>query len=406
MKHKKTKRTNLEVWLMPNAGVYTEEFFLREMEFFHRANPDINVKVEVHPWTTSWRHIIDALKKRKGPDILQIGSSWVSTLADLGFLVNLAKYSAQFKKSDFFRFSLNSGIYKKSIYALPWFIDPQLIFYRKDIFKTAGVKETDLGNWRSFENALKIIKKSGYSPLGVAGREDWVLVHEVAPWLWAGGEKFLNPRGTRARFNNSQSLKALHYFFKLVNKYGDRSAIDSFTGDVQNDFFYSGKYAIAFSGIWAVSAYINRAREGDVARNIRFTILPRGPSGRYVFAAGSHIGINQFSKHPDRAWKLIKFLLSFNSQSRFFQFGSNIPSLKTAYPPSFIKNNWEKRKAGEALKYCRQLPLQPLWGTVELILMKYLSRIFQCIVEGKYNYQILKKEMDEAAREVNFTLSL
>ncbi|HPO49889.1 MAG TPA: extracellular solute-binding protein, partial [Spirochaetota bacterium] len=170
------------------------------LEDFEREN-DLTVEVEVLDWGVAFGKISEALKNKKAPDVLQLGTTWIAYFADLGFLADLSVYSDEI---DFTRFnSVNLETCKifgsSSYYAVPWFIDVRAFFYNKEYMDSLNVKPSELNDYYDFKNYLYKIKEADFKingkrvyPFGFSGKNDWNVVHNFAPWIWSEGGDFIS----------------------------------------------------------------------------------------------------------------------------------------------------------------------------------------------------------------------
>lgn len=74
----------LEVWIMPNSGQPAEDFKALVAPF-ERAN-NVEVKVTVLDWGVAWTRITAAATSGVGPDITQLGTTWVGAISAMGVL--------------------------------------------------------------------------------------------------------------------------------------------------------------------------------------------------------------------------------------------------------------------------------------------------------------------------------
>src|SRR5215469_18190631 len=68
------------------------------------------------------------------PDVITSDVIWPSTFARPGWLANMAKFHPD--TSAFFPGQMATGQYKGGIYAIPWFINAEGLYYRTDLIKT------------------------------------------------------------------------------------------------------------------------------------------------------------------------------------------------------------------------------------------------------------------------------
>ena len=411
------KKVDLEMWVMPNASFKTGLTFGEELKHFSKKYPHINVRVKVHTWSSAWKFIMEAVRTRQGPDIFQLGSSWVNTLAYLGGLADISKPIKELKKKDFFsplNKQMEESFKEEKIYSLPWFMDARILFYRKDIFKKAGLEEKDIENWDSFQKAchkietLKIKGKKIY-PLAVSGAKSWTLIHDIAPWIWAGGGDFLKFKGKKIRLQQRESLEGMKFYFDLVKDYGSKNALRQNMGKVMEDFFIYGRYAMHFSGTWVFSAFLNPSSHlyrAEIAQNIGIALPPAGPKGRYSFLGGSNLGIAKFSKYPREAWELIYFLTSPASQLRYTKAISNLPVHSKIFNAFVFEDEQLAEKIKQICSCGRMFPQVFSWGIIETMIIEMLADIFHRIKEEKYTQAFLKKEVKKISSEIDFVLSL
>src|SRR6516225_4638199 len=126
------------------------------------AHPGITVRVTVLDWESGWNKITAAAASRRGPDLLELGSTWMPAIAAMGGLEKLSP--AQLAQVD------NGAPYypelwkttqvfgRPGIYGLPWYADVRAAFYRTDVFRQAGVDPARaFADWDSFRAALRRI---------------------------------------------------------------------------------------------------------------------------------------------------------------------------------------------------------------------------------------------------------
>lgn len=87
--HRKNGRTELNLWVMPNAGFATRSILQPLIDEYERQHPNVQVRLTIHPWSLAWSLLMDVIKGRymgPKPDVIQIGTTWAATLAYLGAL--------------------------------------------------------------------------------------------------------------------------------------------------------------------------------------------------------------------------------------------------------------------------------------------------------------------------------
>lgn len=416
------KWTYLKFWIMPNAGYDTSQMMEKEIETFEKTHPNIKVDLYIIPWSQSWRKIITAAKSKQLPDVFQIGNTWTKTLTAINALADITERVNEDKLKNKF----HSGAWstceiqnKNRVYTLPWFVDIRMLFYRKDLFKKAGLSPKELDKWESFEEVCRALTNFDFgatkiSALGVSDLKDQGLVHDVAPWIWAGGGDFLTDDGAEAAFHKEESSKGIKFYFDLIkNGYAPISG-RKVPGTPVFDFFAAEKYAMCFTGAFVVSYFIPGFFGGsiqpssqEVIEKFGVTFLPTGPDGRYTFCGGSNLAISNYSPFQDEAWELLKFLTSNEVQERHYQLSGALPSVTSAFNTLFNEDTEQQKVLMESCwKYGRSYFQVDSQASIEFILTELFGKIIDSIKSNAYNENFLMDEVNKAAEQVNYLLSL
>lgn len=413
------EKVTLNVWIMPNSPAPDKEF-LSVVKPFTDAHQNIDVKVTVLDWGSAWTKITTAATSGEAPDIVQLGTTWVAAIASMGALEDLtSKVSEVGGAAAFLPASwATSGIKNSGITsAIPWFADTRGIFYRKDVFEKAGIDpKQGLATWDlMMETAKKInnieINGKKVAALGVPGKNDWNVLHNVAPWIWEAGGDLLTPDDKQAAFNNDAALKGLDFYTSFaVQGLVPKAALEKNSADIESNFA-NGEYAMIIDGPWVIKNFETPADKGGmgnspVAKNYGVVPLPQGPAGRFSFFGGSDLAIFKSSKHKAEAFELIKYLASKDGQIAYSKVSGQLPALKEAFDDSYITSDPNRAVFKEIAQYGRSYPAIPAWGPIENIMVKHIGTVWDDVagVNGKFDPKMVKDEMNKAAEEVNGAL--
>lgn len=417
------KKTDLKVWVMNNKGYDTPHIMETEITAFQNLHPDVTIEFSVLSWSQAWQRIIAAVKSKQTPDIFQIGNTWIGTLAALHALLNIADRVSKDKFKEKFVSSTWASCESKvleGVYAIPWFVDVRVLYYRKDALKKKGLSELCLSTWESFErtcgqiNGLEL-EGGQIAALGVPVLKDQGLVHSVASWLWSAGGDFLSSDGKRATFHNREAFEGIRFYFNLIQKGYAPLPDKAFTGGTVADFFFLHKfYGFIFEGSWATSVYLpnffdvsSSANKSSAKEEYGITLVPSGPAGRFTFCGGSNLAISNFSTHPDESWEFIKFLTSDESQLRHCEAIGMLPSVAEALGTLFKQETPDSKILKDSYqKFGRGYPQVPLWASIEMILADEFYNVIGLIKAKQYSEARLAERMNKAAERVNYLLSL
>ncbi len=404
--------TKLNLWIMPNAGFETRRVMQREIAFFRKENPGIEVNITVQPWFFAWDRLIAVAKRRdfqEFPDVIQIGGTWTTTLAALGALVDLSDYL-----NDLVRPSWNYCYEptRTKAYSLPWFLDARVLYYRHDILKELGIKPQDIATWKGLRDACEQLRDhpnlgKKYCARALAGQREGVLMHDLAPWVWGAGGNFLSSTRQKALFDEPSALKGIDFYFKLLVDHliplMGRDRI--LTGN-----FFSGQFGFQVSGAWPINSAFNPQHphySPEVSKHYGVSVFPAGPAGQVTYLGGSNLAIVSTTKHPEAAWALIKFLTGPASQVRHSRQIGMLPSRYTALeellsiaPPTVAE------VFRQSLRVARTFPCAATLGTLERILGRVSLNLITAVRENRYNEKVVADQLSAAAKEANYILSL
>ncbi len=117
------------------------EPFQRLLKKFEQENHGIKIKDETLPASTDEQHqiyVINLESESSDFDVLSMDVIWVPEFARAGWLRELSHLIPLGKRHEFFPGPMQAVSYRGDIYAIPWYIDAGLLYYRKDLLKKYG----------------------------------------------------------------------------------------------------------------------------------------------------------------------------------------------------------------------------------------------------------------------------
>ncbi|MFH1783786.1 MAG: extracellular solute-binding protein [bacterium] len=409
--------TTLNMWIW-GAGTTSKQLVKREARAFKSAYQDLDVEVTLIPWRDAWDSIMKAANEKQGPDLLQVGSTWNGTLAHMGVLKDITQevYDAGINADLFIPAAWSSCHFPGSerVSSMPWFADIRAIYYRTDIFAKLGISTEGLDTWESFEGTCKKLKgfkkeDKEIGVLGVSGQQEALLLHNVAPWIWGAGGNFLTPDGKKAAFNSKEALEGLEFYIKLIKEgYISQQALELSTEQIAKGFFSRGEFAMSIPGPLSDSSPLDPADPlycAEIATNCTSSLFPVGPKGRSIFCGGSNIAITSFSQKSVQAWQFVKYLMSYESQSRYPKTLNMFPGLLESFDSIFIEERPEWKGLRDSWKYGRAFPNVAVWGEIEALLIESFGAIFARIQEGDYDFNNVTQTLNQAAAKVDDILA-
>ncbi|OGI09503.1 MAG: hypothetical protein A2Y40_08945 [Candidatus Margulisbacteria bacterium GWF2_35_9] len=413
--------TEVTIWIMPNSLEPINDLE-KVLEGFYKIHPEIRVKITSLDWGAAWVRITTAAVSGDAPDIVQLGTTWVGAISSMGALHDLSSQIDEVGGPAHFLSSSwrTSGIEgSNKVTSIPWFVDARAMYYRTDVFNKLGLTVKDLATWDSFDKTLQKIKKANLKidgkliqPLGIPGKNDWNVVHNLAPWIWNAGGSFLKVDDyQKSNLSAEEVAEGLNYYIGLVTKgYVTHTCLEKNTSQVENDF-NNGEFAIIFDGSNELRGLTTSPEQGGasdtyVAKRFDIAPYPAGPKGRFTFVGGSNLTIFKSSKNKKEAWEVIKYLVSKEAQVEYSKRSGFMPSVVDAFEDSYFVEDNRRAVYKEAVKYGRAYPTVPSWGLIEPILARRFGIMWDYVLESKTEFSVadLKKLLKLADKEVSSIL--
>ena len=417
----KEAKITLQMWVMPNS---LEP--LRDVEKvlapFKEKHPEIDIKVTVLDWGAAWPKITTAATSGDTPDIVQLGTTWVGAISAMGALMDLKDKVKELGGSKAFVDAswATSGLTGSGqVTAIPWIVDARCLFYRTDVFKKLGLTKNDIKDWNAFKKTLHKIKAANLeiegvkvAPLGIPGKNDWNVIHNLAPWIWMAGGDFVSKDYKRSILNEPAAFEGVSFFVSFVREgLVPISDLELNTAQISSNF-NNGNYACYFDGPYEVKVLTLPPAQGGAANSIAgrtFAVAPypAGPKGRITFVGGSNLAIFKYSKHKKEAFEVVKHLTSYDAQVTYAKLSGFLPALKAAFEDPFFSADPHRRVFKEAVKYGKSYPCISTWGLAEPVLTRRFGIMWDWVLEvaGPYSPEKLKESLDLAAKELTSILA-
>lgn len=410
----------LNLWVMSTTDQQQQD--MRELlKPFVAAHPAIRVNVTVLHWESAWAKITAAAASGQGPDVIELGTTWVPAIASMGALEQVTPaQQAQVGGAPAF-FPVMWGTTHRHddsrVFAIPWYADARVAYYRTDVFRKAGVDPRDaFANWGSFKQAMQKINGTEINgrkiaALGYPGKNDWNVVHNLAPWIWNAGGDMLSADRRRSAINSTEAVQAIVYYTSFAAEgLVPRSALEKDSGQIETGFF-NGHYAVVFSGPWVLKQLSTpKARGGHLetlaAGNFAIAPYPAGLHGKQTFFSGSDLAVMKSSKHKAEAWSLVAYLASRDAQLAYSRMSGMLPARLDAANDPMLMASPHYAQFMAQVKNGRHYPSIPGWGPLESVYLKNLGNMFDIVggIKGKYSPLAIKQAMDAAAQEADQVL--
>ncbi len=336
------------------------------------AEHGVRVRLRLLAWDTAWSDLVKVALYSDGPDVSEIGSTWLGDLVAMNALrpCDEAEIAALGRPGAFlpaaWQGSRLAG--QTQTLAIPWLAGARLVFWRRPLFAAAGLEPR-----ASFQGAAEldaVLARLAESGAPVPWTVPTGLTHttllNAASWVWAAGGDFITPDGRRTLFSQPAARAGLRDYFALGRYLAP--SVRRLTGLQPDDqFMTQAGTAVTISGPWLFSIL----RERGLANEIGLA-LPPGAS----FVGGSHLVIWKHTRQTEAALALVRFLADGAAQIAYGQRVGLLPTrLEALTAEPFAGDEWWQL-AIRGLKTGRSFPVTRSWGLMEDRLTRELKALW------------------------------
>jgi multiple sugar transport system substrate-binding protein len=373
---------------------------------FHRSNPEIYVKFQVGPHSSTQYHAIvtQRLKnKDTNLDVFFMDVIWPPEFANAGWCMDLTpRFSVQ-EQVKFLQGPIAANRYKQKIYGVPCYLGAGLFYFRKDLLHKYHFKPPN--TWQEvIKQGRMIIEKEKDEKVHIYSaqfKQYEGLVCNMMEFIWSNGGSVVDQKTARPTLEHPDVLYAVSFVRdQIIGKAAPKGALN-YEEPESIDLFIQGKaiFHRNWPYAWSVA---NNPQKSKIAGKIGVGRLPAFEGHDSASTLGGwQFGINKFSRHPQAAWKFIQFMTSYQAQKILTLEAGLAPTRRSVYNDSDIQERMPHLRAFlPAFERAKPRPLSPLYPMISQELQRFFSR---AIVDKKSDISKLA-ESTSARIEKLFTL--
>lgn len=334
---------DLTIWAMGNEGDLLGDF----VKDFEKENTDVTVKVTAIPWSSAHDKIQTAIAAGNGPDVAQMGNTWMADFSN-----SFSTVPGNFDMSGFFEGPADNYKVGDRQLGVPWYVDTRVLYYRTDIAEKAGVTETPK-TWdelKTMAEAMQKVDGVDYGMrIGASGTDCFI---GILPYAYSAGAALSDDGQTKWTIDSDAMTEALDYvtgFYK--DGIADANADVSAGADIAD--FVAGTTPMMLQGPTAVSQ-----------------IEELGGSGLVTF---------KDSKNKQAAWKFIQWASRSDVQAKWYTLSSDLPAAQSAWDNDALTSSTTLTAFGDQLEHAQGVPAFTTWAQVS----SAADRIYEQIAKGQ-----------------------
>lgn len=290
----------------PGSAVGAEaELLERQLARFMSEHPGIRVVQRRTPDAADQRHqlYVQWLNARAGdPDILQLDVIWTPEFAAAGWILPLDPFDPDIE--NFFPETVQANRWKGNLFALPWFVDVGMLYWRTDLVDSPPETFDELDR-----QAAQAKDRAGL-PFGFVwqGARYEGLVTVFLEHLGGFGGRIMD-EGGRVVVDSDAAVEALTYMRDAICAGGVVPEAVLTWQEEQTRFAFQNGQAV-FMRNWPYAyALMRDSGESRVAGKFSVALMPRAEGGSPTSAlGGSQLAVNARTEDPEAAYAVIEYL--------------------------------------------------------------------------------------------------
>jgi ABC-type sugar transport system, periplasmic component len=338
-------------------------------EQFEAENPDIKINVQPLPWDTAHDKLLTAVASKKGPDVVQMGTTWIPEFANAGALMDLSSDIGNYPEladDNFYAGSLNTTKYDGKTVGVPWYIDTRVLYYRTDLLKEVGYDQAPK-TWDELKDAADKLKARGGNKYGIS----LDVKEQTLMFMFArqNGSKLID--GNKPLFNEPQFVEAVDY---LNSFFKDGDAPLDLGIDIVAGFKGDGMLPMFISGPWMIKLINDQAPE--LQGKWATAVLP-AKENNISALGGSNLSVFQYTDHKEEAMKFLAYMSKPETQLKWLELANALPSTKKAWEDPKLTTDPNLKVIGEQMSSSEPMPLLKPWEQVAQEALNSFEKIYR-----------------------------
>jgi multiple sugar transport system substrate-binding protein len=350
-------RETITFWVMGFEGEQVAQL----LPEFERRNPGIRVHLQQMPVLSAHEKLLTAFAGDSLPDVTPLGNTWIPEFALLGALDPLdAQIAATpgLDVADYYAGPWDSGVIDGRTYAVPWYVETRIPFYRTDLLREAGIDRPP-ADWDEWRKAMAAIKR-------MVGPKRYAILlplNEFEPLLnLAIHDPLLRDDGRHGNFRSAGFKRTLAFYKEVFDRDWAPKVANTAISNVWDEFG-NGYYTFYVNGPWNIAEFRKRLPP-ELADKWMTMPLP-GPDGPGAsVAGGTSFVVFRGSKHKEAAWKLVAYLSEPAVQVKFHALTGNLPPRRSPWKDPSLAGDRYARAFREQLERAVPTPKVPEWERI------------------------------------------
>lgn len=371
------------------------------LDQFRHDHPAIDIREEILPSSSDQQHLfyVTNLEAQADDfDVFALDIIWIPEFRRAGWLYNLTPYLEPGEFDAFLPAAMQAAVHDGQVYALPWFTDAGVLYYRRDLLEQYAFSPprtlTELTD--SAQQILQRERNPRLTGFVWQGKQYEGLLCVALEFMRAYGGEVMNEQG-QSLLTQPATIAGLQALRNTIAK--DRIStpfVTTMDEEMARHIFMRGE--AIFMRNWPYAWALLNTETSPVRGRVGVTTVPGGPHHAATPTLGGwHLGINRFSRHPQLAWELVAFLTSAESQRRLAEAGGLKPTRLSLYhEPQAQREDSSLTLFFPFLQTARPRPMTPFY----LMLSQVLQGEISAAVTGIKPVEVALRDAERQVQQI------
>jgi multiple sugar transport system substrate-binding protein len=313
-------------------------FFTALIQPWNKAHPNQQVRLILLPEAENGQLAqLTANLQAASPvyDVIAMDVIWTAEFASSGWIIPLD--ANMFPLGDFLRPAVDTAMYGGHLWAVPYYSNAEVLYYRKDILAKAGKQPPR--TWAQLEDLAKTVAPE----YGLQGYASQLAPYEgltvnFAEAVQSAGGSILSPGGTSVTVDSPQAEAGLDFLVNGLRQGWIPQSSRSYEEESSWGDFESGKLLFLDNWPFIYSQASQPGPANKVYGKVGVALLPGldGPGSSSL--GGANLAVSAYSRHQRTALAFIQYLTSLPEERQMLADSGFPPVWTSLYSdPAMVK---------------------------------------------------------------------
>lgn len=327
---------------------------------YNASHPGVTVRFQAMPANTDTQHDAYVTYLSAGEpniDLYSLDVIWTAEFARAGWVMKLP--DSFIDTAEFLKGPIESATYEGDLYAVPWFTDAGVLYYRRDLLAEAGIEVPE--TWDSFRQACRTVAAPrGMDGFVWQGARYEGLVCDFLEFLWGLGAR-IDPEALASHPQEVEDgiVRTLEMMRGFLDDGISAESVLTYKEEDSRRVFTEG-HAL-FHRNWPYAWSMAEGTESKVKGRVGIAPLACAPSETgYSTIGGWNVAVSSYTTHPDEALDFLAFITGERALKLRAIAGAYLPTRKSTYRDAdVLDSNPHFARFFEVFRHTRNRPKSP-----------------------------------------------